>query len=223
MVAAAETAGTITAVGTLRRWGTIWNKIKGLVDSGEAGDPLQVIQFSGGSLLHTESHFFDLGRYLLGDPSPQWAVGHLINAEASEDGTMNDCSGHGYVHFENGTEHYLVGHGCLSHETEVHCTKATFRVYNNSDSVRMWTKDPDSQSGYTHEVPFEIDRDMPSRTLTAVNEIVECLDNGGNTRCTFRDGLVGVEMGMAFHESHRRGNARVDWPLTNRTLQVMAR
>ena len=60
-------------------------------------------------------------------------------------------------------------------------------------------------------------------TLTAVTEIVDCLDRGGNTRCTFRDGLVGVEIGMAFHESHRLGNTRVDWPLTNRTLRVMAR
>lgn len=223
MVAAAEAAGTVTAVGTLRRWGAVWNQIRGLIDSGEAGAPLQVIQLSGGSLLHTESHYFDLGRYLLGNPAPEWAVGHLMEPKANDDGTVSDCRGHGYVRYETGAEYYLVGSGCLHHETEVHCENATFRVYNNGDSARMWIKDPDSQAGYTREASFEIDREAPSNTLTAVTEIVDCLDRGGNTRCTFRDGLVGVEIGMAFHESHRLGNTRVDWPLTNRTLRVMAR
>jgi len=223
MVAAAQAAGTITAVGTLRRWGAVWNQIKGLIDSGVAGAPQQVIQLSGGSLLHTESHFFDLGRYLLGDPAPEWAVGHLIEPIVAGDGTVNDCRGHGYVYYEGGAEYYLVGSGCLRMETEVHCSDATFRVYNNGDGIRMWTKDPDSQAGYTHEVPIEIDRSAPSNTLTAVNEIVHCLDHGGDTHCTFLDGRIAVEIGMAFHESHRRGNARVCWPLEDRTLRVMAR
>lgn len=223
MVSAAEVAGTVTAVGTLRRWGGVWNQITGMIESGDAGAPLQVVQFSGGTLLHTESHFFDLGRYLLGNPVPAWAVGHLIEPVRSDDGTMNDCRGHGYVRFDSGAEYYLVGPGCLRMETELHCEKATFRVYNNGDSARMWTAKPDSESRYTKERAFEIDRDAPSGTLAAVSEIVACLDNGGETRCSFRDGLYAVEMGMAFHESERRGNCRVDWPLEDRSLKVMAR
>ena len=86
----------------------------------------------------------------------------------------------------------------------------------------MWVKDPESKARFVKEVPFDYP-EPASRTLRAVNEIVESLDHGGNTRCTFRDGLIGLEMGMAFWESHRRGNARVDWPLEDRSLHVRSR
>ena len=241
MVAAAEKHQLVTADGTLRRWSVTWNNIKDLIDSGEAGTALHIVQFSGGALLHTESHFFDLGRYLLGNAEPQWAVAHLLGEGAALGGAdpdwaagqpldknahdndpVPDCAGHGYIRFKSGTEYFLVGSGCLYHETTVVCTKAVFRCFNNGYSLRVWTKDPESKVGYTKESPIEL-AEPASSTLIAVNEIVKCLDEGGNTRCTFRDGLVALEMAMAFHESHRLGNVRVDWPLKNRSLKVLAR
>ena len=223
MVAAAAPQQLVTAVGTLRRWSAVWNKIKGLIDSGEAGPVSHIVQHSGGGLLHTESHFFDLGRYLVGDADPDWAVGHLLGEKISnDDGTAPDCSGHGFLRYQNGTEYFLAASGCLYHETTVVCAKAVFRILNNGYSVRMWAKNPDSRVRYVKEVPFEMP-EPASSTLPAINEIVACLDEGGHTRCTFRDGLIALEMAMAFHESHRRGNVRVDWPLENRSLRVLAR
>ena len=223
MVAAAEQRRTITAVGTLRRWNALWNRIKETIDSGEAGKVSQIVQYSGGALLHTESHFFDLGRYLLGNAEPEWAVGHLLgDATANPDGSFPDSAGHGYVRFRNGAEYCLVGMGCLYYEATVVCADAVWRVLNNGDSARLWAKDPEVGRGFTREVPFAVPEPV-SATLRAVEEIVACLDRGGNTRCTFRDGLVALEMAMAFHLSHRRGNVRVDWPIGDRALRVMAR
>jgi len=223
MVAAAEERDIITAVGTLRRWSVLWDQVKEIIDSGEVGNVSHIVQHTGGSLLHTESHFFDLGRYLLGNAEPDWAVGHLVGEERPDiGGAVPDSRGHGYVRFKNGAEYFLTGSGCLYCETTVVCSKAAFRCFNNGDSMRMWVKDPLSLVGYVKEVPFDYP-EPASKMLRAVNEIVDCLDNGGNTRCTFRDGLIGLEMGMALHESHRRGNVRVDWPLQNRTLRVQTR
>ena len=223
MVAAAEKQGTITAVGTLRHWSVLWERVRSIIDSGEAGPVSHIIQHSGGSMLHTESHFFDLGRYILDNAEPAWAVGHLLGEEVVyEDGSVPDRSGHGYVCFKNGAEYFLVPQGGLCMETTVVCAKAAFRCMNDGDSMRMWVKDPESRARFVKEVPFETP-EPASSMLRAVNEIVECLDNGGNTRCNFHDGLIGLEMGMAFWESHRRGNARVDWPLEDRSLRVRSR
>lgn len=223
MVEAAGKRELVTAVGTLRRWSVNFGRIKEIIDSGEAGTPSHIVQHSGGGLLHTESHFFDLGRYLLGDPAPDWAVGHLLGEKVvNDDGTAPDCAGHGYVRYKNGAEYFLTASGCLYHETTVVYTKAVFRSINNGTDIRMWKKDPESKHGFVKETPFDLP-EPASSTLRAVNEIVKCLDEGGNTRCTFRDGLIGLEMAMAFHESHRLGNVRVDWPLSNRSLKVLAR
>ena len=122
MVAAAEKAGTITAVGTLRRWSTHWEKIANMIVSGEVGPVSHIVQHTGGSLLHTESHFFDLARYILGNDEPVWAVGHVLGEEeVYEDGSVPDLRGHGYVCFKNGAEYYLVNSGCLRAETTVVC------------------------------------------------------------------------------------------------------
>ena len=223
MVAAAEERNLITAVGTLRRWSVLWEKAKAMIDSGEVGSVSHIVQHSGGSLLHTESHFFDLGRYLLGNAEPEWAMGYVLGETAAEDsGSVPDSRGHGYVRFKSGAEYFLTGSGAGVHETTVVCTKAVFRCFNNGDSMRMWVKDPESTAGYVKEVPFDAP-EPASQMLRAVNEIVDCLDGGGNTRCTFRDGLVGVELGMAIYQSHRQGNVRVDWPLQERSLRVSAR
>ena len=223
MVAAAEKQGTITAVGTLRHWSILWEKVRNIIDSGEVGPVSHTVQHSGGSLLHTESHFFDLGRYILGHAEPDWVVGHLLGEEVVHgDGSVPDRSGHGYVRYKGGAEYFLVGRGCLYHETTVVCSEAVFRCFNNGDSMRMWVKDPESRARYVKEVPFDLP-EPASSTLRAVNEIIDCLDHGGNTRCTFHDGLVGLELGIAFHESHRLGNARVDLPIEDRSLRVLAR
>lgn len=223
MVAAAEQRQLVTAVGTLRRWSVNFSKVKDIIDSGEAGSPSHIVQYSAGSLLHTESHFFDLGRFLLGNPKPEWAVGHLLGqTAANDDGTVPDCAGHGYVRYDNGAEYFLVPSGCLCNETTIVYTKATFRSINNGTEIRMWVRAPGTKRGFVHEIPFELP-EPASSTLCAANEIVKCLDDGGATRCTFRDGLIGLELAMAFHESHRLGNVRVDWPLKNRSLKVLAR
>ena len=223
MVAAAEVAGTITAVGTLRRWSVDWERVVDMIASGEVGPVSHIVQHTGSALLGGESHFFDLARYILGNDEPVWAVGHLLGEEVVyEDGSVPDRAGHGYVCFKNGAEYFLVPPGGLVAETTVVCEQAAFRCMNNDDSMGMWVKDPESRVGFVKEVPFEAP-EPASSMLRAVNEIVECLDHGGNTRCTFRDGLLGLEMGMAFIESHRRGNARVDWPLENRSLRVRSR
>ena len=223
MVAAAEQRELVTAVGTIRRWSVLWNKVKGLIDAGEAGAVSHIVQHSGGGLLHTESHFFDLGRYLLSDAEPDWAIGHLLGEKISnDDGTAPDCSGHGYVHYKTGAEYFLTASGCMYHETTVVCANAVFRSINNGSQMRMWVRDTDSAIKALKEIPFEMPEPAGS-TLIAIDEIVKCLDEGGNTRCTFRSGLIALEMAFAFHLSHGRGNVRVDWPIGERDLKVLAR
>jgi hypothetical protein len=69
------------------------------------------------------------------------------------------------------------------------------------------------------EVAFpQIEHDIAALTGRALVELA----GDGPLSCTVEDGLKSLEMVIAFHESERRGNARVDLPLAGdaRALRV---
>ena len=57
----------------------------------------------------------------------------------------------------------------------------------------------------------------------SVEELIEALDLNRETISTGDDGRAALEMGLALHESELRGNARVDFPIQSRDLQVLVR
>ena len=56
-----------------------------------------------------------------------------------------------------------------------------------------------------------------------VEELIEALDHNRETISTGEDGRAALEMVLALHESEQRGNARVDFPMQSRDLQVLVR
>jgi predicted dehydrogenase len=93
MVEAAEQAGIVTQVGFMYRFGEAVNRLKTMIDSGQAG-PVGLMSAryfcnslhgswwidrskSGGQVVEQVIHIFDLLRYLMGDPASVFC--HLAN------------------------------------------------------------------------------------------------------------------------------------------------
>ena len=53
-------------------------------------------------------------------------------------------------------------------------------------------------------------------------EIVDDIETGQPPKCAGEDGRQALEITIALRESHRRGGVKVNLPLENRKLQIMA-
>ena len=58
------------------------------------------------------------------------------------------------------------------------------------------------------------------RSCLAVEELVHCIENGGEPSSNGEDGVASLEMVMAIYESQRQGNCPVELPLADRASQL---
>jgi hypothetical protein len=54
----------------------------------------------------------------------------------------------------------------------------------------------------------------------ALEDLVSCVENGGEPACSERQAARAMEYCLALHASHRRGACRVDFPLEDQNLSV---
>jgi predicted dehydrogenase len=68
--------------------------------------------------------------------------------------------------------------------------------------------------------PFP-DTPQVSSIGAAIEELVDCIENGGDPSSTGEDGVASLEMVMAIYESQRLGNCPVSLPLSERSSQLL--
>lgn len=117
MVAAAEAAGVVTQVGFMFRFGVAIQRLKRLIDSGEAG-PVGLMSAryfcnslhagwwrdrakSGGQLVEQVIHMIDLMRFLMGEAATVYSVQRNRFHQQMPDYTVEDVSGT-VISFVNG-------------------------------------------------------------------------------------------------------------------------
>ena len=222
MIEAANRAGVKTVVGTLRRWSPFWNKVREVVQSGEIGELREIVLLTGGSMLHTNSHFLDVARWIA-DSEVAWVVGTLVgdvSADADK-ARAQDLGARGYMQFESGV-HCEVGGPALYYSLDFVCSGGAIRTWNNGKDASMWVRDETLPGGFHKQVPFEVP-ERQSATLGAIRDLIHAIETETDTGCTFEDGRAALEMALAFHLSHRLGNVRVDLPLEDKSLWVDSR
>jgi predicted dehydrogenase len=67
--------------------------------------------------------------------------------------------------------------------------------------------------------PFPAIEEASSIQL-AVEELVRCIEDGGEPSSNGEDGVASLEMVMAIYESQRQGNRPVELPLADRSSQL---
>lgn len=222
VVAAAKRTGARIAVNLIRRWSDSYRALKQRIDDGTYGPVRHVYYHSGSTGLgNFVIHAFDTMR-MLGGAEAAWVSGAL-----DPTGTPNprgrdyvDPAGFGMVMFDNGMRgmvdsgedtglQYLMIVATPHARIEIDELNTRWRVTMRTEESR---KLPFTRYGSPmEETAFpQIEHDIAALTGRALVELA----GDGPLSCTVEDGLKSLEMVIAFHESERRGNARVDLPLT---------
>lgn len=225
MVAVCRENGVALAVNCARRWSPFFNVMRELIEAGELGEILQVTAYGHCGLSHNGSHLIDTVRYLAGgltDGAVRWVFGEMESDEAAAGD--EDLMGNGYLAFDNGVRAFLRGMrtGAASWEFDVIGTEGRLRSTANSTEVE-WTQivpgGPRGR-GLAVKAPLPLPPRIESVGLTIVADLANAIETGQPPRCSGDDGVAALEIAMALRESHRRGGARIELPLADRSLTM---
>lgn len=201
----------IVAVNHTRRWDQAYGTARGWLEAGRLGRLLAATAWYVNGVANIGSHLFDTLRFLLGEAEWVWAA---PDRSREVDPTLS-----GIVAFEGGGLCQVVG--CsgdfLLFEIDLVGTEGRLRVSENGRRVEAWVLEPSPRySGYSELEPGRLlwEGEDDRRMLAALEDIVRCLDQGGEPRCTARDGLKAVEMIAGFLRSAETGE-RVELPLAD--------
>jgi predicted dehydrogenase len=215
MVEACEKNGVFFNMGTNRRWDTGYDAMIQVIESGRVGKLQTVITHLTGTLFNTASHCFDLLMRLNGDVPVSWVQAHLSGA-VDWDGELlkNDPIGHGIIHFENGVTGYALNSGRGLEVEAVGKDGVVTALLNGEDWQVREVVGQDHRGRNVLGAGKFPDFDVTSSTVCLIEDLVQALDTGNPTRCGVRLARANQELIFAFIESHQRGGARVDLPLT---------
>ena len=221
MVSAVEANNVAFNLGTNRRWHTGFDKMKAVIDSGDLGQLRTLIIYSNGTLFNTASHNFDLVLRLNSDAPAKWVSGYLPNGDSviESDVLREDPTGQGTIQFENG----VTAHALLtprSSEWEAICARGTVTCWNNGWQwhIRKQQEVPGWRACRVPEAFPEFER--TSSTANLIKDLVHALDTGEPTRGGVQCAYASTELIFGVIESHLRGGARVELPLTNSKVRL---
>jgi len=219
MVEACQAAGVLLAVNHTRRWEPIYIRAKQLLAEGAIGRLEAIVGYYPGKVFTMGTHLFDLMRFFGGDV--QWVCGQSPDTRIASDEEGNLS---GQVQFRSGaTGCIIAGWDRTNHMFELDLLGSAGRLRLSGDGAAMdlcrFEESP-RYSGYRELAPNgEIGRfvrdgqPQVSRLVSAMREVIDCLDSGKQPACSGQDGLAAVDIACALRESVKRGNSRVDLPL----------
>ncbi|MGI8856460.1 MAG: Gfo/Idh/MocA family protein [Thermomicrobiales bacterium] len=221
IVTVCRRAGILLAVGASRCWDATYNRMRELIDAGAIGQVLQVNGLGSCTLSHNGSHLLTLVRYLAGGDCA-WVSGHV-----HDDGSDTDFAGNGYLQFDTGAQAFIRSLPCGAAEWEfdVIGTEGRLRALSDAEEVEFWQLAPPTLPGRRKEpVRRVFPRPAMARTANAriVEDILTGLATGKEPNCNGEAARQALEIAIALRESHRRGGARIELPLADRTLRIQS-
>jgi predicted dehydrogenase len=225
MVDACRAAGVPLAIGASRCWDATYNRMRELIDAGHIGRVLNVTGFGRCALSHNGSHLLTLVTYLAGGPAARcrWVFGQMESDDraAGDD----DLSGNGMLQFEDGVQAFVrtTDCGAADWDFEVTGTEGRLRGVNDAEEVEFWRLAPALLPGRRREPArhlFPKPYGAASANARTLQDLLRAIEGGGEPLCNGEAGRQALEIAIALRESHRRGGARVDLPLADRSLRL---
>ena len=117
-------------------------------------------------------------------------------------------------------------------EIDVIGDKGRIRSIGNGldwELVRLVAADRDGQGTRPSHVrgrdlqvryPYPFPTRMQGGGLNIVEDLVSCIENDHDPKCSGEDGRAALEVAIAMRESHRRGGKKITLPLEDRSLQI---
>ena len=219
MVEACEKHGVKFNYGTQRRYAPLYRRVREMIDAGELGTVQCAVAYCGASsALWGHTHMADMLLGLASDSEVDWVQGSIVANDEDWDGhrlNIDPSIVAACVRFKNGVFGYSVAGG--PYEFEVMGTEAALRTEANGTGWRC--RRFVSRTEPPEEVPLP-DFERRSGTLCLIEDLVDALETGRETRGNVRLARRSFEIIMGIIESSRLGGARVSMPLEHRELYV---
>lgn len=207
----------VLAVNHVRRWDDCYTRVHKLLEQGAVGKIQGAVAAYSGGIANIGTHLFDTLNYLLGEPRMAWA-------HETGDSDLLDPSPSGDIEFQDGVICHIIGcesRAYLVFEIDILGTEGRLKIMNNGHRAEMWTvADSPHLSGY-RELEFKTlvhDGGEGQRMVSAVSDLINCIENGGQPNCSGKDGRAALELTAAFLKSSGSGR-RVTLPMKGRDLK----
>ena len=209
MVHAAENAGIVTQVGFMFRFGEAIERLKGLIDSGEAG-PVGLMSaryfcnalhapwwrkrdLSGGQLVEQVIHMVDLMRFLMGDALTAYSRQENIFHQDMQDYTVEDVSatvfgfskgGLGVIYATNGAipNRWINDYRLVAQNLTAEFTDANHATFHH-------TARPDR--------PPEVIDSSRDMYLAEMQDFLTAIRTGSPTRTPLREGAKSLDLALS--------------------------
>ena len=216
MIEACEKAGAVLAINHTRRWDDRSCALKQLVGDGGIGT-LQSIQisFGGGRLCRSGSHMFDLALMFCND-TIACGCGWLGNPEDFDPG------GGGFFETQRGIRLTIDGTVGMRHalKMELIGDSGVIRILEGGAEVDLWVREEESEFGHFVRRHLPMNYAIRSPMMNAVDDLVQCMEEGCPSLSSGVDGRNAFEMIAAIHQSHREDRRFITFPLDNRDFNI---
>jgi predicted dehydrogenase len=203
----ADTGGVILAVNYSRRFAASCIALKKWLDAGGLGKLQAVCGYYVKGLLHNGTHWLDLARYLIGKVESVRGLDRLH--EPGSDPTLDV-----ELEFASGARGYMFGLDTryfTIFEMDLVGTEGRIRLAESGHSLEAYKVADSRRYANYHElarVDSFIEGGLDDVILHAVEDVVRCLSEGGQPRCTGRDGVAALEIAFAVRASVADGQWR---------------
>lgn len=218
MIDACARHGTIFTIACHLNWYSYYTKARQLISDGLIGELRSVICNSPSPLSNIGSHSLALIRLFVDAPAA-WVTGIIDSDERalSED----DIPGSGIVVHENGV------HTILNSRSEdipsgwaIDFIGETGRISSRHAHSQFEIQSPHPVTGAPTRTHLPGPWHPRSSMVDAIESVCRSIESGREEICPGEFGREALEIGIAIRESHRRGNARVNLPLEDRSLRM---
>ncbi len=222
--------------GAMRRHHDGYMRVSEAIAAGDIGEPKYVSMYALTDIIKHHPHTIDLVSMLIGDPAPAWVEGTFLEPSSEDqkgsrqypafdpDGNRflppegqeiaDPLVGYFRVGYDGGVEGVFFPAG--SYDVEVVGTEGRAHAWENGADFRIRRANRKSTS--IEETIIQPTGESP--TVRTIRGIIQELETGertqGNIDVTMQD--VEVQFGLA--HSHLQGGARVELPVTDRSLYI---
>ena len=228
IIAACAAHGVTASVSYLRRWDANFLEIRRLVSDLELGSLVYLcghmsrfrpygwqaeVEVSGGFLTYDPTHLLDLYLWLAGEP--EWVTAQVERRDKSlrvEDFVLAT------IGFRNGVRAHLEADAYrdyfeFSIDLQFSRGRLEFTSGLHDNPYRLFVPQAvDDKWRFMQAAPWE-PRDAGALQVLQIDELVTCLDTGGQPSITLAAARQVVEVTLGIYESARQGGAKVAFPL----------
>ena len=207
--------GVILAIACHKNWSPWFLACLESIREGKIGRFSSMVCNYGWSLSRGHSHTLALFR-LFTDAPAKWVFGHMNSDEAAEgDG---DLSGMGMILYENDIHGFLSTGGWL--DFDFIGSDGWISTRNEHAGFEMWTPHPETREPMRRQFPNP--KRPRSSQQAAIEGLIKNLDDGSAPLCPGELGREALEIAIALRESHRRSGEKIELPLEDRSLFMLA-